>query len=96
MTNWVLSHSVNSTSQLQTSLYPTTHFTRTLTVSAIQARIDRNENIAEVTLTTENSSLKSLEFKLPIIQPIDLEKALAQELKVTPPSIQFLIQYQIR
>lgn len=95
ITNWVLSHSVNSTSQLQTSLYPTTQFTRTLMVSAIQARIDRNENIAEVTLTTENSSLESLEFKLPIIAPINLEKALSKELNVSPAAIQNLIQYQI-
>lgn len=94
MTGWVLSNSFGSERQLQTSLYPTTQLTRTLIVTSIDARIDRDDNITEVTLTTTNSSLERLEFKLPIVTPVDLEKALAKELNVMPASIQTLIQYQ--
>jgi hypothetical protein len=96
MTDWVLSNASLPASQLQTELYPTTQFVRTLTITSISARIDRSENIAEVTCTTEDLSLKRLEFKLPLIDPAALELALAQELKTTPTAIQSLIQYQIR
>ncbi|WP_088890189.1 hypothetical protein [Leptolyngbya ohadii] len=96
MTDWVLSHASFPTTQNQTSLYPTTRFTRTLTLTSISTRIDRSENIAEVTFTTQNSPLERLEFKVPIVESIALEKALAQELNTTPEAIRSLIQYQIR
>jgi hypothetical protein len=96
MTDWVLSNASLPMSQLQTELYPTAQFARTLTITSISARIDRSENVAEVTFTTEDLPLKRLEFKLPLIDPAALETALANELKTTPAAIQSLIQYQIR
>lgn len=96
ISDWVLSRDAFPTNQSQTSLYPTTRFTRSLTLTSISAGIDRSENIAEVTCTTQNSPIKRLEFKVPIIESIALEKALAQELNTTPEAIRSLIQYQMR
>lgn len=94
MTNWVLSHSYRSTHQLQTSFYPQALFSQTLTITSIQARVDRNSDIAEITLTTTNSALKHMEFKFPYTEIPALEIALAQELNSTPAAIQSLIYYQ--
>lgn len=93
MTDWVLSHAPLPTTQLQTDLYPTTQFERTLTVTSIDARIDRSEDVTEVTFTIADSLLKRLEFKLPLVDPAALETALAKELKTTSAAIQSLIQY---
>jgi hypothetical protein len=96
MTDWVLSRFLSPASQLQTNLYPTSRFTRSLTVTSIFARIDRTEGISEVTVTTENLPLRRLEFKLPLVEPDALKAALAGELATSPDSIQRSIQYQIR
>ena len=95
MTDWVLSNSSRSTSQLQTNFYPTTQIARTLTVTSIHAKIDRHNNIAEVTLTTANSTLERLEFKFPFTEITALETALAAKLNSSSNTIQSLIHYRI-
>ena len=95
MTNWALSNSSRSTSQLQTNFYPTTQVARTLEVTSIHAKIDRHNNIAEVTLTTANSTLERLEFKFPFSSIIALETALAEKLNTSSDAIQSLIHYRI-
>lgn len=96
MTDWVLSNADSSSRQLQTSFYPTSQLNRTLTVSSIVARIDRSDQITEVTLLTRDSTLKRLEFKLPLVEPPDLEQALVKELNTTAGALRPLIQYQVR
>jgi hypothetical protein len=95
MTDWVLSNSFLSTNQLQTNLYPTTQLAQILMVTSIHVKIDRTSNIAEVNLTTTNSTLKRLEFKFPFTEISTLETALAKELNTTSHSIQPLIHYRV-
>lgn len=96
ITNWVLSNATLPITQLQTALYPTTRFERTLSITSISARIDRSDNLAEVTFATTDLPLTELEFKLPLVEPAVLETALSEALNISSAAIQSLIQYQIR
>lgn len=95
LTNWMLSSSYCSNSHIQINFYPKTQITRTLTITSIRAMIDRDNSIAEVTLVTENSTLKSLEFKFPLTEPNELKTALSRELNINTDVIQTLIRYDI-
>jgi hypothetical protein len=92
--DWVLSHSYDFTDRLQTNLYPKTQLSRTLTVVAIDAKVDRNNDITDVTIKTTNSSLERIEFKFPLTEPTHLEITLANKLDTTPQLIRTLTRYQ--
>ncbi|MBD1912839.1 MULTISPECIES: hypothetical protein [unclassified Leptolyngbya] len=95
ITNWVLSHSYGSTSPLQTSLYPKVHISQNLIVTAIYARVDRDNDIVEITLVVQNPPIERLEFKFPLTEEAHIETALADELHTTPEAISNLIEYRL-
>lgn len=94
VTEWVLNRAYVSNYQLQTDLYPKTEVVRSLTIVSIHARVDRDNDITEVTLaTTQDIGLQQLEFKFPLTDPAHLETALALELGITEASIRSLMSY---
>lgn len=95
ITEWALNHAYVSNDQLQTDLYPEIEVVRSLTIISIYARVDRGNDITEVTLaTTQNMGLQQLEFKFPLTDPAHLETALATELGITETSIRSLMSYR--
>lgn len=94
ITDWVLSHSYDFTDRLQTNHYPKIQLSRTLTVVAIHAKVDRSNDITEVTLETTNSTLEKMEFKFPLTEPTHIEITLANKLNTSPQLMRTLIRYQ--
>lgn len=66
-----------------------------LTVLSIDAAIDRTHNIAEVNVRTMGSALEEMEFKFPTTEFAGVEKAIAQELGLSPNDIRKLIRYRL-
>ncbi|MFB2976876.1 hypothetical protein [Microseira sp. BLCC-F43] len=66
-----------------------------LTVLSIDAAIDRTDNISEVNVRTMGSALEEMEFKFPTTEFTGVEKAIAQELGLSPNDIRKLIRYRL-
>lgn len=70
ITDWVLNGSFVSIDPLQANFYPKAWFVRSLTIASIQTRVNYDDGITEVTLTTNQSApLQQLEFKFPLTEP---------------------------
>lgn len=91
----VLSQTYNIKAELDTKQLQQAEVTLEFTVLAIDAEIDRRNKNTEVTVKTAGSSLKELEFQYPVIEFVDIEKAIAQQLNLPLNKIRKLIRYRI-
>ena len=66
-----------------------------LTVTSIDAEVDRDLGITEVTVQTIGSSLQELEFEYPFVEFEEIEAAIANELNLSPDTIRTIIRYRI-
>lgn len=66
-----------------------------LTVTSIDAEIDRELGVAEVTVQTIGSPLQELEFEYPFVEYAEIENAIATELGLSEEVIRALIRYRI-
>lgn len=66
-----------------------------LTVLSIDAQINQGTQITEVEVRTAGSALEELEFKFPVTELADVERAIARELHLPPAEIRKLIRYRI-
>lgn len=98
-TQWVnstvLSQTYNIKAELDTKPIQKAEVSLAFTVLAIDAEIDRRNKNTEVTVKTAGSSLKELEFQYPVIEFVDIEKAIAQQLNLPLNQIRKIIRYRI-
>jgi hypothetical protein len=64
-------------------------------VLSIDAEIDRNSQVTEVTVQTGGSSLQEMEFEYPLTDYAEVEGAIAQDLGITAEQVRRLIRYRI-
>lgn len=91
----VLSQSYTIKSELDSKQLQQAEVTLEFTVLAIDAEIARRNKSTEVTVKTAGSSLKELEFEYPVIEFVEVEKAIAQQLNLPLLKIRKLIRYRI-
>ncbi len=91
----VLSQTYTIKSELDSKQLQQAEVTLEFTVLAIDAEIDRRNKSTEVTIKTAGSSLQELEFIYPVIQFVEIEKAIAQELNLPLDKIRKLIRYRL-
>lgn len=72
-----------------------TRLTFTLTVTSIDAEIDQQAGSTSVVVQTVGSSLQALEFEYPLVDFIEVERAIATDLDLPIPTIQTLIRYRL-
>lgn len=99
VTGWVdervLSQTQPTTAQLEAEGQYQVQLSLSLTIVSIDAEIDRQAQLTEVNVRTVGSPLEEMEFKLPVTEFADVEKAIAQELNLSPNDIRQLIRYRI-
>ncbi|MBE9227939.1 hypothetical protein IQ264_21180 [Phormidium sp. LEGE 05292] len=91
----VLSQTYTIKAELDSKQVQQTKVTLAFTVLAIDAEIDRRNKNTEVTVKTAGSSLIELEFEYPVIEFVEVEKAIAQELNLPLDKIRKLIRYRL-
>ncbi|MFB2881813.1 hypothetical protein [Floridanema aerugineum] len=91
----VLSQTYTIKSELDSKQLQQAEVTLEFTVLAIDAEIDRRNKNTEVTVKTAGSSLKELEFEYPVIEFVEVEKAIAKELNLPLDKIRKLIRYRL-
>jgi hypothetical protein len=62
---------------------------------SIDAEINRQTQLTEVSLRTVGSPLEEMEFKFPVTDFVKVERAIAQELGLSQNDIHKLIRYRI-
>lgn len=99
MTGWidqrVLSQTYSTTAQLQAQGQYQVQLSFNLTIVSIDAEINRQTQLTEVSIRTVGSSLEEMEFKFPVTEFVAVERAIAQELGLLPNDITKLIRYRI-
>ncbi|HEY9825284.1 MAG TPA: hypothetical protein V6D19_07540 [Stenomitos sp.] len=89
----VLSRPYNSVSKLQADRQPGPKLS--LTITTMNAEINRREGRTTVSVRTIASNSKSLVYELPIVQSNQVERAIAQELAVPVETVRKLMSYRI-
>lgn len=64
-------------------------------VLSLDAEIDLNSQVTEVTVQTGGSSLQEMEFEYPLAEYAEIEDAIAQDLGITSEQVRRLIRYRI-
>lgn len=95
MNQRVLSQAQATDVQLQTTKRHQVNLSLSLTIVSIDAEINRSTQVTEVSIRTIGSPLEEMEFKFPITEFAELERAIAQELRLSVRDIHQLIRYRI-
>lgn len=99
ITGWinqqVLGQTRATTTQLQAAGQHQVELSLSLTIVSIDAEIDRSTQVSEVSIRTIGSPLEEMEFKFPVTEFTAIERAIAQELKLSVNDIHNLIRYRI-
>jgi len=95
MTDRVLSQTAPPTTQLQAEGQHQVQLDLSLTIVSIDAEINQQTAITEVSIRAIGSPLEEMEFKFPVTEYADIEAAIAQELNLAPEAIRQLIRYRI-
>lgn len=66
-----------------------------VTVLALDAEIDLQSQVTEISVRTSGSSLQEMEFEYPLVEYADIEQALADDLGLQPADVRALIRYRI-
>lgn len=67
-----------------------------VTILAMNAKIDRRRGVTEISVKTTDSTLKKLEYEFPATQANQIEAAIAQELELPVTEVRKLINYRIK
>lgn len=95
ITNRVLTHAYATMAQLQSDEQLQVELLLRATIVAIEAEIDRQEKVTEVTVRTGNSIFKELELDIPVTEFAEVEEALAKELGLSREAVKRLTRYRI-
>lgn len=99
MTGWinqrVLSQTQTKYAQLQAEGQHQVQLSFNLTIVSIDADINRRTQLTEVNIRTVGSPLEEMEFKFPVTEFVEIERALAQELGLSQNDINKLIRYRL-
>ncbi|MBE9179804.1 hypothetical protein IQ268_14635 [Oculatella sp. LEGE 06141] len=95
ITERVMSHAYETTVQLQSDEQPQVNLSLTVRIVAIEAEIDRREDVTEVTVKTSDSILRELEMDFPVTEFAEVEDALVQELGLSRELVKRLTRYRI-
>ncbi|WP_143467584.1 hypothetical protein [Leptolyngbya ohadii] len=85
----------NEPAPFQTQPYPTVKLAVDLTIVSIDAEINRASQTTQVSIRSVGSLLEEIDFELPVTEYSDIERAIAQELNLTPTLIHPLMRYRI-
>ncbi len=64
-------------------------------VLSIDAEIDLNDQVTEVSVQTGGSALQAMEFEYPLSDYDQIEQAIAQDLGISSETVRSLIQYRL-
>lgn len=67
-----------------------------VTILAMNAKIDRRRGVTTLSVKTTDSTLKELEYEFPATQASQIEAAIAQELNMPTDTVRKLISYRIK
>ncbi|MGI0483891.1 hypothetical protein ACN4EK_00565 [Pantanalinema rosaneae CENA516] len=81
-------HTLQTETQLDVKL--------SVTILAINAKIDRKRDVTTILIKTADSTLKKLEYEFPTTQTSQVEAALAQELRMSPDTVRKIVSYRIK
>lgn len=95
MTDLVLSQTASATTQLQAEGQHQVQLALSLTIVSIDAEINRQTNITEVSIRAIGSPLEEMEFKFPVTEYDEIEAAISQELHLSSEAIRQFIRYRI-
>ncbi|MBL1177803.1 hypothetical protein [Pantanalinema sp. GBBB05] len=94
MTAQVLSRPYDSIHKLQAD--PQLDFKVSVSILAINAKIDQKREVTTILIRTTDAHLKKLEYEFPTTETDQVETALAQELKMSTDTIRKIISYRIK
>lgn len=95
LTGRVLGQSGLDVSQIDTTGAEAVNVSFAVRVLSIDAEIDRNSQVTEVTVQTGGSSLQEMEFEYPLADYAEVENAISKDLGLTPVQVRRLIRYRI-
>jgi hypothetical protein len=95
LTGQVLGQSDLDVAQIDTTGAEAVNVSFAVRVLSIDAEIDRNSQVTEVTVQTGGSSLQEMEFEYPLADYAEVENAIAGDLGLTPEQVRRLIRYRI-
>lgn len=95
LTDRAIGRTYEPVSQLTTQSQQPIQLSFSLTVTAIDAEIDRDLGATEVTVQAIGSTLQELEFEYPLVEYREIERAIARELTLSPDVVRQIIRYRI-
>ena len=95
LTKQVLGQSGPEVTQIDTTGTQTVNIAFSVRVLSIDAEIDQNLQVTEVSVQTSGSSLREMEFEYPLATYAEIEQAIAQDLDISAETIRSLIRYRI-
>ncbi|MCM1983898.1 hypothetical protein [Lyngbya confervoides] len=95
LSHWVMGQPARDPERLSTQVQPPITLSLSLTITSLDAEIDRDSGRTEVTVQTSGSALQELEFEYPLVEFTEIEAAIAHELHLSLPTIRRLIRYRI-
>ena len=95
LTKQVLGQSGPEVTQIDTTGTQTVNIAFSVRVLSIDAEIDQNLQVTEVSVQTSGSSLRDMEFEYPLATYAEIEQAIAQDLDISAETIRSLIRYRI-
>ena len=95
LTKQVLGQSGPEVTQIDTTGTQTVNIAFSVRVLSIDAEIDQNLQVTEVSVQTGGSSLREMEFEYPLATYAEIEQAIAQDLDISAETIRSLIRYRI-
>ncbi|MBE9160591.1 hypothetical protein IQ265_27775 [Nodosilinea sp. LEGE 06152] len=95
LTGRVLGQSDFDVAQIDTTGAEAVSVAFAVRVLSIDAEIDRNSQVTEVTVQTGGSSLQEMEFEYPLADYAEVENAIAEDLSITSEQVRRLIRYRI-
>ncbi len=95
LTGRVLGQSDLEVTQIDTTGAEVVNVSFAVRVLSIDAEIDLNSQVTEVTVQTGGSSLQEMEFEYPLADYAEVENAISEDLGLTPEQVRRLIRYRI-
>lgn len=93
ISNQVLSRPYDIVTELEANQH--TQIELSFTVQVIQVLIDKNLDLTQVKVQTNDSELKKLEFEFPVTEFEQVEQAISKELGLPQEDVRRLARYQI-
>lgn len=94
ISNQVLSRPYDIVTEIEAN--QRTQIQLSFTVQVIQVLIDKNLDLTQVKVKTNDSELKKLEFEFPVTEFEQVEQAIAKELGLPQEDVRRLARYQVK